>query len=335
MESSFIPVFLSTDNNYAAAAYIALYSLLCNYGGGEGIRVYVLTPDDFAAENQSMLRSLSGSFPFADVRIIPMGSSYASVKINTAYISTATMYRLLIPRLVKELGDADIEKCIYLDSDLVVEEDISELFHIDMEDCCIAGVRERAISDKKMEELQIPSLDQYVNAGVLLMNLKEIEHCGLAKSLEDAGYRDDFRHNDQDAVNRVFYGKTKLLPLRFNAINQYLNDEAENVQAYGSAAIQEAKENPLIIHYLLKRKPWSYKRVPMEDAWWKYVKMQDRDTLRLYIRPFLKDHRLPLPIRVKETVLNASKILGVYPLLCKTVRAVKKRIKNPPDRTSP
>ena len=193
MENSFIPVFLSTDNNYAAAAYIALYSLLCNYGGGGEIRAYVLTPDDFAAKNQSMLRSLTGSFPFADVRIIPMGSSYASVKINTAYISTATMYRLLIPRLVKELGDADIDKCIYLDSDLVVEGDISELFHIDMEDCCIAGVRERAISDKKMEELQIPALDQYVNAGVLLMNLKEIERCGLAESLEDAGYRDDFR----------------------------------------------------------------------------------------------------------------------------------------------
>lgn len=313
-----LPVFFCTDNNYTVPTYIAIYSLLHNYRGAQAIEVFILTTKVFSDENTKLLKSLSAKFPNVEIKAVAMDSQYDSVAIVNPRISTPTMYRLLIPRFVKDVYGSEMARCLYLDSDIVVEGDVSEFFNSDVEGFCIGAVRDRTINPYNhapyAKTLGIPSLNEYVNAGVLLMNLREIDAQGLSAQLESAGYRKDFYYNDQDAINSVFYGRTKLLPLRFNTFNQYIHSEDRgNVLIYGEANIQEARSSPIVIHYIGKKKPWSYRQTPLGKLWWKYVDMQDEAVIREYIQPFLKNNRVPPRAAVIEAINQLTKRLGVYP----------------------
>ena len=137
MNKEYIPIFFSSDNNYAVPTFIALFSLSKNYKGNHNIKVFILTSGDFHEEYTALFQNLTKDFEFLDVSFINMKDSYSSVVINNTHITTATMYRLLIPSVCMQMG---ISKCIYLDSDIIVEGDISELFNIDIGDFCIGGV---------------------------------------------------------------------------------------------------------------------------------------------------------------------------------------------------
>ena len=138
-------------------------------------------------------------------------------------------------------------------------ESLSELFNIEIEGFCIGAVKERLISCDRDSELRgllgVFNLRDYINAGVLLFNLIEIEKEGLSEKLEEAGHRTEYPHNDQDVINAVFHNRIHLLPIRFNAINTYLYDRKKDTEnEYGSEAIQQARKDP-IIHYIGECKP--------------------------------------------------------------------------------
>ena len=325
MNKSFIPVFFCADNNYAIPAYIALYSLLQNYKGNLRVKAFVLVSKDFSAKFKRLLKKLSDRYDFFEITIISAPDIYDSVSINCAHVSTATLYRLLIPRILNEI-DSSIEKCIYLDSDIVVEGDIAELYDVDIEGYYIGGVRDRALSCDEMigiegykkicKKLGIPTLNNYINAGVLLMNLKEIKEKRIDGKLENTGYRNDFPYNDQDVINTVCYSKIKTLPLKFNAMTTCLNHNGRYFyEQYGRENILEALQNPVILHYILKRKPWSCSNLLMAENWWKYVKMQDAEIMQEYIQPFLLAQKVSVHDWVREAAKKATIKMGVYNLV--------------------
>ena len=327
MNKSFIPVFFCTDNNYAIPAYIALYSLLQNYKGNLRVKAFVLVSKDFSEKFKRLLNTLSDRYDFFEITIICAPDTYDSVSINCSHVSTATLYRLLIPRILNKI-DSSIEKCIYLDSDIVVEGDIAELYDVDIEGYYIGGVRDRALScdemlgvegyKKKRKMLGIPSLNNYINAGVLLMNLKEIKEKRIDSELENTGYRNDFPYNDQDVINTVCYSKIKTLPLKFNAMTTCLYHNSRCFyEQYGRENIIEARQNPVILHYILKRKPWSCSNLLMAENWWKYVKMQDTAIMQEYIQPFLLEQNVSMHDWAREAAKKATIKMGVYNLIRK------------------
>lgn len=259
IDKSRIPVFFCTDNRYAIPTYIVMYSLIENYKGKQDLTFCILIPGDFSKKNTELLRSLSAKNSLVQIMFVEVGSQYDEITINTPWISTATMYRLLIPQIAEKLWGTSIDKCLYLDSDIVVEGNIAELYNTDVKEYCIAGVKEKIIScntDPEMRRLLgVPTLENYINAGVMLINLQEIRKYNLSKELENAGYRSDYLHNDQDAINAIFYGKIKILPLKFNAINLRLNDDtADSIEQYGISSILEARRDPIIVHYISEKK---------------------------------------------------------------------------------
>ena len=309
IEGMSLPVFLCTDNNYAVPAYITMYSLLMNYTGTEKLRLYLLTSNDFESRYIRLFKSLKGNY---ELKIIKIRNSFDEVVINTSWITTATMYRLLIPKIAGNLG---AERCIYLDSDIIVEGDIKELFEVDLNDFCIGAVKESIIScdrDPEMRKrLGVPSLKNYINAGVLLFNLDEIEKLRLSKELEQQGYTSDYLHNDQDVINVVFYDRIKILPVRFNAINDSIYNPDSFLQ-YGIQNIKEARKNPLIVHYTGKYKPWVCRETILARKWWKYVRMQERKIQKAYIRPFVKSHKLPWKESMRVTIRSVTMRMGIF-----------------------
>lgn len=135
-----------------------------------------------------------------------------------------TLYRLLIP---KYLGHFD--KAIYLDADTLVTCDLWELYNRDVK--MIAGVTDTGAEAHKKEL----GLQNYINAGVMLMNIKNLVDIGdrwlaMANSKE-------YKFNDQDIINLTC--DIELLPARYN-----------------QSVCTPKDPGPGIIHYA-GDKPWS------------------------------------------------------------------------------
>ncbi len=322
MSKRSIPIFLNIDNDYAVPTYVTLFSMLCNYQGSSDICAYILTNEAFSEGNSFLLKSLSEKFQHIKVKILKMDGSFDSVSINQEHITPASLYRLMIPRITDSLIDVKADTCIYLDSDLVVEGDISELFNIDMKGYYVGGVGDwlQLYDDRELPD--IPSMDKYINSGVLLINTKQINEAdGLRERLEKEGNRNDFLYNDQDAINSVLYDGIKMLPLKYNAMAPDIYQENESFyKQYGKENIEEARKKPLIVHFITDKKPWLYRTTIMADKWWRYVKMQDKETMDNYIIPFLKSHKVPLYKRAKETIKTILKHIGVYYLIKGQIR---------------
>lgn len=312
-------VVMCSDESYIIPTYIALFSLLKNYRGTNELAVFILTRNnENFSKYMSLFQMLEGEFAFLQFRILSVGACFDEVKTNSAYISNATMYRLLIPQIV------EVEKCIYLDSDLIVEEDISCLFDIDISGYCVAGVKDltiaKNIQTRHSRFLGIPTTD-YIQAGVLLMNLNEIRRLELDKELVFQGRNEDYPYNDQDILNRVFWGRIKTIDLRFNVVTVNINRNDNGlVKLYGMEKVKKAKERPVVIHYAGYRKPWVYKHMYCAKKWWKYIKMQNKQTAEEYIWPFLDKQSAPLSDQVKEKTECMVKNLGLYPVLKKVIK---------------
>lgn len=332
MNEAVIPVFFNTDNDYIVPTYIALFSLLYNYRGAADIHAYILNAGDISEKNMHLMSSLSDRFPVLTIKFLRVKHDFRSASIKLPYVTKASMYRLLIPGIAEELPEICMDRCIYLDADLVVTGDIAELFSVDITGFYIAGVADVAqISPERnilRDILAIPSMVRYINAGVLLMNLKEINcHKGLREQLEASAKRDDFPYNDQDALNSVLYEGIKLLPQKYNvrARNMHRTDR-EYCHLYGKENVTEARKSPVVIHYMTETKPWSYKTTLMAEEWWKYAGMQDKNTFDEYIRPFLNAHRLPLRMLAIEKCRTTLKRLGIFNLRKKLMILLQERI---------
>ena len=132
---------------------------------------------------------------------------FAKCKNEDAYCTPYTLLRLLAD-LVPDMP----EKLLYLDIDMMIGDDISKLYNIDVSDYEYAAVKE-----KYGCWLIRPD---YINAGMLLFNMKKIvDTCLLAKARERIKNK-KMLFADQDAI---FWSTTKklLLPRKFNEQSKF------------------------------------------------------------------------------------------------------------------
>lgn len=129
---------------------------------------------------------------------------------ETAYCTPYTLIRIFADQ-VENIP----EKILYLDADIMINGDISELFDIDVSEYEYAAVKEKYGS--------LFLFSDYINAGVLLFNLKKIKETGLLEKARDLIRKKKLIFADQDAI---YYNTTKklLLPSRFNEQSKF-NDK--------------------------------------------------------------------------------------------------------------
>ena len=144
--------------------------------------------------------------PESRVILLDVGSYYRETMLESPNAETGytpyTFLRLFADRLT-EIPD----KVIYLDTDTVACGDVGELFAVDLEDAELGGVRDRY-------GCHFFGIN-YLNAGVLLLNMKRIRETKLfEKALAACAKRKIFLP-DQTALNR-YAKKKKILSRRYN-----------------------------------------------------------------------------------------------------------------------
>lgn len=114
-------------------------------------------------------------------------------------------YTLL--RLFADLLDNTPDKLLYLDIDVMFNKDITLLYHQDVTDYEYAAAR-----DHYGKYLLNPN---YINAGVLLFNMKRMKETGLLEKARELIKTKKLLFADQDAIYRSTTAK-KMLPQKFN-----------------------------------------------------------------------------------------------------------------------
>lgn len=127
---------------------------------------------------------------------------FAGCPNEGAYCSPYTLLRLLAD-LIPDVPD----KLLYLDVDLLFQHDISLLYDID-----VKGYEYAAARDHYGKYLLNPN---YINAGVLLLNMKRIKETCLFEKARELLRKKKLLFADQDAIYRNTTSK-KMLPQRFN-----------------------------------------------------------------------------------------------------------------------
>ena len=159
--------------------------------------------------------------------------------------------------------------------------DLSEMYHLNMDNVYFRGVRE--IISKEAE----PEIDKsrFICAGVMVMNLKLIRRDHIFKIFKKyylKYFKKNIYYGDQHIINALFRNKIKFLPPKFgtwfmnkNNIKKY---ESLKPIIYTKKELIKANKNPIIRHlwgrvkegFYLKNKPWLLKKACEIKKEWQY-----------------------------------------------------------------
>lgn len=178
---------------------------------------------------------------------------FDNYKVAPNYSKTV-YYRLMIT----DLMPADVDKVLFLDSDIVVTGSLKELARLEFK--YLAAVHDVSLDNNKerLNELGFP-VKEYFNAGVLLIDVKSWREENIAAKLIELAdeYINRIAWQDQDILNMFFYDKWHVLSRKYNAL----------------LVMEKLPEMPVIIHYGGTHKPWLYAHDhPYKSQYWKYIK---------------------------------------------------------------
>ena len=183
--------------------------------------------------------------------------------------SIYTWYRVLLPQSLSE----DIHRVLYLDADVVVTNDLADLFAINMEGVAIAGcIDPESFNEETFSRCSYSKEKRYICAGVLLMNLDYWREHNLTKKIIQFGFKNDswIKFPDQDTINVICQDNKIVLPLKFGIMDYFFKEDRFYNSPYKEQLL-ECIENPAIVHYA-GQSPWKRELATavMQDEWNKY-----------------------------------------------------------------
>lgn len=257
-----IPVFFTIDDAYAPYLGVALRSLIDNASRAYDYDIVILH-EELSPAHRRKLEALAE--PGFHLRFVRMADKIAGIenahhnKLRQDYFTLTIFFRLFIPVMFPRYA-----KGIYLDSDIVVPGDISKLYETDLGGNLIGACRDLSVRGVPelvtyITEAVGVGIDDYVNSGVLLMDLDALRRVRLdGRFLELLGrYHFENLAPDQDYLNVLCHGRIAYLDPRWDAM---------------PVVGQPELENPQLIHYNLFAKPWCYDDIPYGKTFWRYAR---------------------------------------------------------------
>lgn len=261
MTNKTIPIFFSIDDSYAPFLSVALKSAIDNSKSENNYRAIVMF-ESLSQDNRERLGGLAtDNFKIDFVEMnegLETITDRLSNRIRSEYFTLTIYFRLFIASMFSEY-----DKAIYIDSDIILEEDIAELFSIDIGDNFIGACRDASIDgiepfQSYVEQVVGVDRNDYVNSGVLLMNLKKLRDADFDKHFLFLlnTYHFDSVAPDQDYLNAICKGSIYYLSPKWNAMP---NEQKPKI------------EGAKLIHYNLFSKPWCYDGLQYGERFWHYA----------------------------------------------------------------
>ncbi len=278
-------VLCTTDERYAMPLAVTLISAVDHLRVGHRLCVYLMDAG-LNPETRNRLQSSLSQHPI-DLHIMRANASELSELSISHHISHTAYLRLIADRWLPP----DLDRVIYLDSDLLVCDSLTELWDLELRDHAVLAVPDVACPYvdarhgcpnyrkaspymacltpvRNHRELGIAAHSLYFNSGVMVMNLRRWRSERLGDRLLDC-LRDNRDHVwcwDQYALNVVLAGQWGRLPLRWNVGShafEYPSIECSPLDVDEFAA---SLQQPAIWHFTTEIKPWHYhSRHPLRE----------------------------------------------------------------------
>ena len=255
-----IPIFFSVDDAYAPFIAAAINSAVKNSSSQRNYKAIILYKDLNERNREKIKKLERENF---EIEFVSMKNELDFIKdkmsnrLRCDYFTLTIYFRLFIPAMFLEY-----DKGIYIDSDVIVKGDLKELYDIDLKDNLVAACRDLSIMEvpelvNYIENAVGVKADEYINSGVLVMNLKRLREQKFEEHFLELlnSYGVDCIAPDQDYINATLNGKI-----------HYLNEAWDAMPNQNNKPLN----NPKIIHYNLFSKPWCYDDIQYGEEFWRY-----------------------------------------------------------------
>lgn len=255
-----VPIFFAIDDGYTPILAVALQSLIDNASKEYNYLIKILHTN-VQEEHKNQIKK----FESENVNIEFVDLSYYIEKVKDKlyardYYTNTTYFRLFLPELYPQY-----DKVLYLDSDIIVVGDISELYNTDMGTNLVAAAPDDIVQYNKLFQdyaelvVGVANYKNYFNAGVLLMNLDQLRKFNFQEKFLYLLEKVKFSvAQDQDYLNRLCKGRVTLISHDWDVM-PYVNNETK-------------PEDIRLIHYNFAYKPWHFEDVTYNEYFWKYAK---------------------------------------------------------------
>ncbi|WP_026952141.1 glycosyltransferase family 8 protein [Algoriphagus mannitolivorans] len=184
------------------------------------------------------------------------------------HLNLACYYRLLAPKLIQE------KNYLYLDIDIIVSGDLSVFLKFLHSKFVLAAAADPVY--RWEDDLGMSPESLYFNSGVMLVNREKWNSEKITERVMEyiASHPSTIRFGDQCALNAILDGKFEELP---PALNQqaiiFRNDIPKMEKIWTREEIEEAINNPVVIHFTGPSKPWQYQcSHPEKGRYWDFQK---------------------------------------------------------------
>ena len=251
-----IQVALAADDLFAMPMAATIASLVANLDPDHRLEITIL---DGGIKSPNVERIQALAADRCSLRWIRPESPRldALVSGSTSNYPAANWFRLLLP----ELMPGSVDRVIYLDTDVVVEDSLAALWTLDLGGAWLAGAGHGfSIADAghlAPLQLDIDASRPYHNAGVLLLDLGAWrEHDVTDQVLEFMSHHaDGLPFPDQDALNVSLIDRWVTVDPRWNQTVAIRNYADGRPCLYSSEQIREALDDPAVVHFT-EVKPW-------------------------------------------------------------------------------
>ncbi len=259
-----IPIFFTIDDNFTYYLDCAIRSIMDNASREYDYKFYVLYENLPQEHIDTVVAAVTPPF---SIEFIPMEKEFSEItnrpenRLRCDFFTMTSFFRIFIADMFPQY-----DKGIYIDSDVIVPGDISEMYEIELGDNILGACPDfsiRAVPPfvEYVDKAVGTPIEEYINSGILLMNLKKMRELHFSERFLDLmnTYHFDSVAPDQDYINAMSRGKIVYLDECWDAM-PLVNAEKPPL------------ENPKLIHFNLFRKPWCYDDIPYEEYFWKYAK---------------------------------------------------------------
>ena len=249
-------VVIVANDSYVQHAAVMLTSLF-EANKKSHFHVFLLT-DGVSDENKSRLERLCTVYNNIIEIHLPeqellQESNINIEKLNSGKWSKMIYYKLFMPRILPH----EIDRCLFLDVDMVVVDNVDSLYNIRMgEDIIIAAVEDVVSCIPRKKILGLDSSDPYINSGVMV--------CDIDRWRKEEKIRPIFNFvlnwsdkiiNEQDVIALYMRNHIQLLPIRWNMVGcNYLRKRYVFPRYYSE--LREARKHPAIHHFCTLIPPW-------------------------------------------------------------------------------
>ena len=259
MNKQIIPVFYACDDAFVKYTIVSLYSMIQNASRDFHYIIYILHAEISDEMKQKVYKLANDCFEIQFVDVTNYLKSISDKLPLRDYYSKTTYYRLFIAEMFTEYS-----KAIYIDSDTIVQGDISKLYLIDIKDAYVGACHEQAMIQVDefgtyVEKVVGVSRYNFFNAGLIVINCEQFRlHFVLDKFIDYLHYYTFVVTQDEDYLNLICKDHV------------YWIDQRWNTEVYCDISYPIEQAN--MLHYIMTSKPWHYEDCPHGDIFWRYAK---------------------------------------------------------------